>query len=238
MTQYKEAVAVREQEAAPQSTWRPVPRLFWIMVICAFVGCIVETIFMLVTRGKLMNRSGLLYGQFSLVWGIGAVLFTVSLQWLVKHGRLAVFLGGAVVGTAFEFLCSLIQEKFFGLVFWDYSHLPFSIGGRVNLLFSVFWGLAAMLWMTAFLPRLDRGLDKVPAQWRRGATLVMAVILSLDVILTAGALFRFNARQDGNPADNPVEVFLDQRYPDDRLFHRFTGMRYIGEYIIEHPDFR
>ena len=35
-----------------------------------------SALFMLLTRGELQNRSGLIYGQFSLVWGLGAVLLT------------------------------------------------------------------------------------------------------------------------------------------------------------------
>ena len=47
----------------------------------------------------------------------------------------ALFLGGA-----YEYLCSVFTELVFGKVFWDYSWMPFNLGGRINLLYCFFWG--------------------------------------------------------------------------------------------------
>ena len=33
---------------------------------------------------------------------------------------------------AYEYLCSVFTEIVFGAVFWDYSALPFNLGGRIN----------------------------------------------------------------------------------------------------------
>ena len=70
--------------------------LFWIFFSAAFAGALTETAFMLLTRGELQSRSSLLYGQLSLVWGLGAVLFTLLLHrlWEGNAGRL--FLAGAL----------------------------------------------------------------------------------------------------------------------------------------------
>ena len=32
-------------------------------------------------------------------------------------------------------------------VFWDYSKFKFNLGGRINLLYYFFWGIAAVMWM-------------------------------------------------------------------------------------------
>ncbi|MFQ8758821.1 MAG: putative ABC transporter permease [Intestinimonas sp.] len=66
--------------------------------IASFLGAITETLFMLLTRGELQNRSGLIYGQFSLVWGLGAVLFTVCFHRLTGRRDLVIFLAGTVLG--------------------------------------------------------------------------------------------------------------------------------------------
>lgn len=50
----------------------------------------------------------------------------------------------------------------FGLRFWSYDHLPFNLNGRVCLIFSVFWGLAALAWMRVFWPALCALLDRPP----------------------------------------------------------------------------
>lgn len=224
-------------QAQPQP-WSKSGRLFWLGLVAAFGGAVIETIFMLLTRHQLMNRSGLLYGQLSLVWGLAAVLCTLFLSSRAQYGMPAVFLAGMVWGTVFEFACSLFQEKVLGMVFWDYSHLPFSIGGRVNLLFSVFWGCAATVWIFAILPRLDRLLEKFPRVLRRKATTLVAVLLVADLALTGCALRRMEARQTDTPPRGEWEEFLDQRYPDERLYRRFTNMAYVEDYVLEHPNFR
>ena len=138
-------------------------QLFWLFLITSFLGCLVETLFMLLTRGELQNRSGVLYGSFSLVWGLGAVLFTVCLRRMQGRPGPLIFLAGAVAGAGYEYACSWVQEVLFGACFWDYSHLPLSLNGRVNLVFSAFWGIAAVVWVRWLYPALLRLISKIPA---------------------------------------------------------------------------
>lgn len=39
---------------------------------------------------------------------------------------------GTFLGDAYEYLCSVFTEIFFGKVFWDYSKLPFNLGGIIQ----------------------------------------------------------------------------------------------------------
>lgn len=202
--------------------------LFWIFFSAAFAGALTETAFMLLTRGELQSRSSLLYGQLSLVWGLGAVLFTLLFHrlWEGSAGRL--FLAGALAGTAFEYLCSWVQEVCFGANFWDYRHLPLNLNGRVNLMFSLFWGLAAVVWVRCLLPPLCRLVGRLPQSPWRAVTVVLGVLLCADILLTAAALGRMDARHHQVPAANPVQVFLDRHYSDRRLERSFSSLTYIG----------
>lgn len=222
MTMTRTRAAARAVPARPN-----LYHLFWAFLCASVLGVLVETVFMLATRGVLMNRSGVLYGPFSLVWGAGAVLFTLLLYRLQPFGAWALFLGGAAVGTALEYFCSWLQEVLFGLRFWSYDHLPLNLNGRVCLPFSVFWGAAALVWMRLCWPALCAGLDR-PRHPSRRLTRVLAALLALDVALTAAALLRMDERQQGVPPGNPVAVFLDQRFPDERLINYFTNVKYIG----------
>ncbi len=47
-------------------------KLVSLFFIGAFLGDITETVFCLVTTGRLMSRSSVVYGPFSIVWGLGA----------------------------------------------------------------------------------------------------------------------------------------------------------------------
>lgn len=212
-------------------------RLFWLGVWGAMLGAIVETVFMLLTRGELQSRSSLLFGQFSLVWGGGAVLFTVALRRYAHRGPVVVFLAAAFWGTAFELICSFLAEAWFGVLFWDYSHLPLSIGGRINLIFSCFWGAAGSVWTLAVLPRLTVLFDRSPKRLLVPATVVMALFLLVSAAMTYLALDRLSERQQGLPPQTAVDRFFDQHWDDQRLYRRFANMRQLEGYSVEHPNF-
>ena len=203
-------------------------KLFWVFFITACLGCLIEMAFMLLTRGELQNRSGVLYGPFSLVWGLGAVLFTLLFQRFAHVRGIWIFLGGTVMGAVYEYACSWLQEVLFGACFWDYSHLPFNINGRVNLVFSLFWGVAAVVWVKDLYPLICRWIGKIPNAMGRPLTLALTVFMVCNVALTAAALGRMDERQLGVPASGPVELYLDRTYPDERLQRIFTNLTYIG----------
>ena len=118
--------------------------VFWLFLIAGVAGDLVEIVFWLGTRGELTSRSSLIYGQFSIVWGAGAVLLTLVFHRMDSRSTPRIFLAGTLLGGVYEYVCSLLQEKLFGACFWDYRHLPFNLNGRVNLVFCLFWGLAAL----------------------------------------------------------------------------------------------
>ena len=72
---------------------------------------------------------------------------------------------GTLLGGAYEYLCSVFTEIVFGAVFWDYSALPFNLGGRINLLYCFFWGLAAVAWFKVLFPPLDRLIESLPRRY-------------------------------------------------------------------------
>ena len=110
--------------------------LFWMFLAGSIGGDVVEMIFMRITRGSWMSRSSLLWGWFSVVWGLAIVLFTLMLYHDRNRSDAYIFVVGTLFGGTYEYLCSVFTEFFFGTIFWDYSRLPFNIAGRVNLLYS------------------------------------------------------------------------------------------------------
>lgn len=203
-------------------------KLFWVFMLAAFIGAVVETLFMLLSRGELQNRSGVLFGPFSLVWGVGGVLFTLCFPRLQSKRDLWVFLAGTLVGGAYEYVCSWLQEVLFGACFWDYSHIPLNINGRVSLLYSMFWGVAAVLWVKDIYPRMCRWIGKIPNRCGKPLTWVLAVLMAGNVALSAAALARMDARQLGAPPRGAVDRYLDQHWPDARLYRVYSNLVYVG----------
>ena len=192
-------------------------KLVWLFFIGAFLGDITETIFCRLTSGVWMSRSSVLYGPFSIVWGIGVVVLTMMLHKYRDREDRYIFIFGTVVGGAYEYVCSVFTEMVFGTVFWDYSKIPFNLGGRINLLYCFFWGLASVLWIKNVYPFLSRRIEKVPEKVGKILSWVFLVFMAVNIVLSGMALARYSDRYGGKPAENSVESFLDTHYPDERM---------------------
>ncbi len=138
-------------------------KIVLLFIIGAFLGDIVETIFCRITAGVWMSRSSLVWGPFSIVWGLAIALATWFLYNYRDRSDGFLFAFGTFLGGAYEYLCSVFTEIVFGKVFWDYSDIPFNLGGRINLLYCFFWGIAAVVWLKKLYPLSFRtGSKKSP----------------------------------------------------------------------------
>ena len=140
-------------------------KLTALFFIGAFLGDLTETVFCLLTMGVLMSRSSVVYGPFSIVWGLGCSLLTLFLYRYRNKSDRHIFLAGTLLGGAYEYICSVFTELVFGTVFWDYSGFAFNLGGRINLLYCFFWGIAAVVWLKAIYPVLSRWIEKLPKRF-------------------------------------------------------------------------
>lgn len=192
-------------------------KLVWLFFIGAFLGDIVETIFCYMTTGTLMSRSSVVYGPFSIVWGIGCAVLTLLLYQYRDRSDRFIFMFGTLVGGAYEYACSVFTEIVFGTVFWDYSHLPFNLGGRINLLFCFFWGIVAVVWIKMIYPVLSSWIEKIT--YKKGVimTWCFVVFMTFNILMSGLALSRYSQRQNGLKAQNSVERYIDQQFTDQRM---------------------
>lgn len=202
-------------------------KLIWVFFITALGGDLIEMCWVRFVSHIWMSRSSVLYGPFSFVWGLGAVLLTVTLQPLAKKADRYVFLAGFVIGGVYEYMCSVFTELVFGTVFWDYSHMPLNIGGRTNVLFCFFWGVLALVWVKFFYPWLCKGIEAVPVLLGKVLTWVVVALMLCNGVLTGLAMLRHEARAVQPQPSNQLEVFLDKQYPDDFMTHRWPNMRQV-----------
>lgn len=93
-------------------------KLMLLFIIGAFLGDIVETIFCRVTMGYWMSRSSLVWGLFSIVWGLALALVTLLLYKYKDHSDSFLFMMGTLLGGGYEYFCSVFTEifleKYFG----------------------------------------------------------------------------------------------------------------------------
>ena len=135
---------------------------------------------------------------------------------------------GTVLGGAYEYICSVFTELVFGTVFWDYSHLPFNLGGRINLLFCFFWGIAAVVWLKLCYPRLSGLIERLPIRLGKRLTWIMIVFMVINILVSALALARYTQRHtmpDAPPT--ALSQLLDQRFPDERMEHIYPNAKLV-----------
>lgn len=189
-------------------------KLTCLFFIGAFLGDLVEIVFCYATSGVLMSRSSVIYGQFSIVWGLGCMLLTAILYQYREKSDRYIFLAGTVLGGAYEYICSVFTELVFGTVFWDYSAIPFNLGGRINLLYCFFWGIAAVVWLKIAYPLLSRWIEKWPKKPAVIGTNILVVLMAANMAISGLALARYVERKTAVPSQNAVGLFLDEHYPD------------------------
>ena len=211
-------------EAAEQITKRKVfaegcgfYKLFWLFLIGAVLGDLVETVFCRLTAGVWMSRSSLVWGPFSIVWGLAIAAATALLYKDREKPDRHLFFIGTVLGGAYEYVCSVFTELVFGTVFWDYSEIPFNLGGRINLLYCFFWGIAAVIWIKWMYPFFSGWIEKIPVLWGYILTWVLVVFMAADIAVSSMALIRYGRRSEGMQADNVIEKLLDEHFDDERM---------------------
>ena len=221
------SVERRIQKAYPEAA-RPEPTttaekamsfsdLVWLFVVGAFLGDVVETIFCRVTAGVWMSRSSLVWGPFSVVWGLALVLAAVLLRGSERKSESHIFWFGVILGGAYEYVCSAVTELLFGTVFWDYSGFKFNLGGRINLLYCFFWGIAAVAWIRYGYPLVAKGMNKLKTHIRPWMTAALAVFMAVNMGVSALAMARYDARTSGVEAATPLAVFLDAHFDNARM---------------------
>lgn len=203
--------------------------LFWIFVVCSFLGLVLETIWhvVVVDPGVYQNRAGLLYGPFSPIYGIGGTLITIALNRFYKSNPLVVFLAAGVIGSAFEFFVSWWMETSFGIVAWNYSGTFLNIDGRTNFQFFCMWGALGIVWLRFILPRLLQLINLIPWNWRYTLTVVCATLMLANCVLTVSALDCWYLREAGlsKPEEaTALEQFCNKHYDDKFMEDRFQSM--------------
>lgn len=205
------------EKAARAETGMSLSDVVWLFTVGSLVGDIVETIFCRATAGVWMSRSSVVWGPFSLVWGLALALATLLLYRYKDKPASFLFVAGTVLGGAYEYLCSVFTELVFGTVFWDYSKIPFNLGGRINLLYCFFWGFAAVAWFRLVYPHFSRWIEAIPITPGRILTAALVVFMAANICVSALAMGRYSQRAQGLPATASWQVWMDEHYPDEAM---------------------
>ena len=199
----------------------------WIFFLGAFLGDLTETVFCRAAMGRWMSRSSVVYGSFSLVWGIGVAGATILLYRYRNREDRYIFAAGTLLGGAYEYICSVFTEILFGKVFWDYSAMPLNLNGRICFTYSVFWGLLGILWIKDLYPRMAKWILKIPNKVGRPLTWALTGFMVFNIIVSCVTVYRWAQRREGVPPASAFWETIDERFPNQRMERIFANM-YFG----------
>lgn len=153
--------------------------------IYSILGHLLETVVALVTKSSF--KSGFLYGWWTPVYGIGAVIIMFISNYLFKNLHMhrfwetvIMFFVVAIVLSALEALGGVLLEKVFGTVFWDYSNQKFHVGHYISLEMTFVWGIASVIFVYIIHPLLKGLIKKIPV-W---ITILLVILFLFDVTKT------------------------------------------------------
>ena len=198
-------------------------KLFIIFYVTGVLGCIVEVFFCRYSMGRWMHRSSLLYEEISLVWGGAFLICTIFLHKHKDSNWLFILVFGTIVGAFFEYLCSAFTEYFLGTVFWSYSKHSFNLNARINLLFSIYWGVASLIYIKTMYPLLNNSIDKIPEKIGKVLVRILFIFFMFDLVISTTNGMRYQARRHGEPPRNFIEEAYDKYYPDEFMEDRFSN---------------
>lgn len=159
----------------------------------------------------------MVWGPFSIVWGLAIAVVTAMLYKYRSRSDGFLFGMGTFLGGAYEYFCSVFTEMVFGTVFWDYSKIPFNLGGRINLLYCFFWGIAAVVWFKHLYPFVSGMIEKLPVLIGKVLTWGLIVFMSCNIVVSCMALLRYDQRNKGREAEQVWQVWVDEHYGDERM---------------------
>ncbi len=119
------------------------PYLFLVFILYSFVGYLCEIVCSSIKQKKLVNR-GFLCGPYCPIYGVGS-LFILFLLLRFKEDPVVVFLLGAIITSALEYVTSFVLEKIFHNKWWDYSDEKFNIHGRIFLFNTLLFGFGSLV---------------------------------------------------------------------------------------------
>ena len=133
---------------------------FWFFTLYSALGCALEVIFARLTRSR-PDRKRALILPLCPVYGLGACLCLLIAP-SVRGNPGLLFLTGAALCTAAEYLMALWYERGLGVRFWDYAGQRGNLWGRVCVPFSAAWGALTLFLAYWLHPAVAALVDRIP----------------------------------------------------------------------------
>lgn len=156
-------------------------KVFFLYSICGFIF---ESTFV-----KMLNssfKSGILFGPWTPVYGIGVIVIILLYKWIKKYIKndclkgMLLFLFSAIILSLLELLGGVLIELIFNKVFWSYENMRYNLGHYISLEIACIWGIMAIVLIYLVKPLFDKVIKRIP-NW---LIYILIILFVSDIGLT------------------------------------------------------
>ena len=196
----------------------PLSALFISFLVYGFAGWLWEsTVCAMLNHGHFAN-SGFLLGPCCPIYGVGGLACWLLLRGIGDLGEQ--FVAAAVVCSVIEYSVGVLLEKTTGARFWDYSHLPLNLHGRICLYWACAFGLGSVVVCRAMEPAILGVLGMLPAWLVITLAVLLVCVLAADAAFSLASWRRLSAQLDTVRADLAERINDGLRDASDSMLER------------------
>ncbi|MCC8168867.1 MAG: hypothetical protein LIO59_00495 [Oscillospiraceae bacterium] len=165
--------------------------LLWMFLIYSFLGWCAEVAWCGVGDGVFVNR-GFLNGPVCPIYGVGGVVVILCLS-SIKNLFL-LFICSMVITSVIELITGFVLEKIYNTRWWDYSDMPFNIGGYICLKYSILWGFACIGLMRVIHPIIYKLIGVIPETLGWVMLALLPAVFAADIVVTILTINKLSKR--------------------------------------------
>ncbi len=207
-------------------------RVFYIFIIYAIIGWLMEVAIVSVKKRKITAR-GFLIGPWCPIYGFGALFITFLLQKYYED-PIVLFIMSFLLGTILEYITSYLMEKLFHARWWDYSDHRFHINGRVSLTTSLGFGALGLILVYFFNPFFLKIIKNIPTIIFNIIMIIVFVIFIVDIVTSYVIISNLkkegysNIKDITEKANEEVKkVLRNKSIFNRRLLNAFPHLKFI-----------
>ena len=203
------------------------PILFWLFMIGSVLGTLIEGVFCMFYYKRWETHTVAIWGPFCIIYGIGTVILyleAVLAENMHLMGQFALF---AIATTIVEYIGGLLLKHGVHMKAWDYSGCVLNIQGIICLKMTVAWGILGVLFSTYCVPYIKIAAKAIDFALIKVITFIVSMLMALNLFLTTLCIIRWSRRHRGYPPRSKVEEYLDIKYDNKWMAHRFCEWQFL-----------
>lgn len=237
----KEESNIKKEEKRVDNQENKYHKYLSYFTIFSIIGLLLEVISCFVI-GKIFKKDfGLILGPLCLIYGLGANIVIILLD-RFKENKFKLFILGAILCTAIEYLISFILESIFGAKFGDCAWARFNINGRVCLEHAILWGILTVITVVIFKKYIDLLINKIKGKSRIAIDIILTVLILITIILAVWGAGTYSVRakevlngKNYISNNNIIEKFQNTVFSNEIMEKIFSNMQIIdneGNWIL------